>query len=158
MPKPDTSKQIIKDQSIVEDTWRYIDDNDAITDSDIIISATRWKNEKDKLQNHNGKLGVLIEFDNNIDDIKADLEHFELIAIQFKTFADGRGYSYATLLRRMGWTKEIRATGDVLRDQVFYMHRCGFTAFEIRQDRSIEDALKAFSDFSIAYQPAIINP
>ncbi len=153
-----TVKQIIKDQQIVDDQWRTLADDDNTLAGDIIISSKRWKQDKATFKSHSGGLGILIEFDKHIDDIKDDLDNFDLVAIEFQSFTDGRGYSYATLLRRMGWTKEIRAVGDVLRDQVFYMHRCGFNAFEIRADRDINDALHAFSEFSVAYQPAINNP
>ncbi|MGB5063692.1 MAG: DUF934 domain-containing protein, partial [Candidatus Competibacter sp.] len=74
-------------------------------------------------------------------------------------FSDGRAYSQARLLReRHGYRGEIRAVGDVLRDQLFFMARCGFDAFEPRADRSLEDALAAFGDFSASYQPAADQP
>ncbi len=76
-----------------------------------------------------------------------------LIAVDFPKFTDGRGYSIAYNLRkRLGYTGELRAIGDVLRDQLFYMQRVGFNAFATRPDRSIHDALKGLTDFSEAYQ------
>ena len=76
-----------------------------------------------------------------------------MIAVDFPKFADGRGYSIAYNLRaRLGYSGELRAIGDVLRDQMFYMQRVGFDAFAPRADRSIEDALKGLSDFSEKYQ------
>ena len=81
-----------------------------------------------------------------------------MITINFPAFADGRGYSLARLLReRHAYQSEIRAVGDVLRDQLFYMKRCGFNAFAIREDRCTEDALNAYNDFSITYQGATDN-
>ena len=77
------------------------------------------------------------------------------MALNFPIFRDGRAYSTARLLRdRYGFKGELRATGDVLRDQIFFMRRVGFDAFEVRGDRSIEDALKAFDDFKVTYQPS----
>lgn len=151
-------KQIILNQKVVSDNWTLLANDAALIDGDMIISIERWLNEKEALKNHKGKLGILVEFDRHIDEVQDDLAHFELVAIEFQSYTDGRGYSYATLLRRMGWDKEIRAVGDVLRDQIFYMHRCGFNAFDVREDRDINDALLAFDDFSLAYQPAINNP
>ena len=75
--------------------------------------------------------------------------------MRFPKFTDGRGYSIARLLRRLGWKGELRAVGDVLRDQLFYMTRCGFDAFALRDDQDAQVALTAFSDFSTPYQPAI---
>ncbi len=69
--------------------------------------------------------------------------------------ADGRAFTQARLLReRYGFKKEIRATGDVLQDQLFYMQRCGFDAFEVREDQDMASALKAFEEMTVTYQPA----
>ena len=85
--------------------------------------------------------------------MKEDIKKFTVIAVDFPKFSDGRGYSIAFNLRaRLGYTGELRAIGDVLRDQLFYMQRVGFDAFAPRPDRKIEDALKGLSDFSEVYQ------
>lgn len=87
------------------------------------------------------------------------LQTMQLIAVDFPTFRDGRGYSIATMLRtRYGWTGELRAVGDVLRDQLNYMRRCGFDAFAVRADKDIHDALKSFSHYSVRYQGAVDDP
>ena len=79
--------------------------------------------------------------------------------MRFPQFADGRGYSSARLLReRYGFVGELRAFGEVLRDQLFYLERVGFNAFAIKEGKSIEDALKAFGDFSDAYQSSAKQP
>jgi uncharacterized protein (DUF934 family) len=76
-----------------------------------------------------------------------------VVAVDFPKFADGRGYSIAYNLRaRLGYTGELRAIGDVLRDQLFYMQRVGFDAFAVRADKNIHDALKGLTDFSETYQ------
>ena len=78
---------------------------------------------------------------------------FSVIAVDFPKFADGRGYSIAYNLRaRLGYVGELRAIGDVLRDQLFYMQRVGFDAFSPRPDKNIHDALKGLTDFSETYQ------
>jgi len=80
----------------------------------------------------------------------------ELIAVQFPKFVDGRGYSTAALLRtRHGWRGELRAIGDVLRDQLFFMKRVGFDSFALRADRNIEEAVASLSDFSDSYQGSV---
>ena len=80
----------------------------------------------------------------------------EVIAVQFPKFGDGRGYSTAALLRsRHGWRGELRAIGDVLRDQLFFMKRVGFDSFALRPDRNIEEAVASLSDFSDSYQGSV---
>lgn len=88
-----------------------------------------------------------------------ELDRFPVIAINFPKFTDGRGYTIACLLRgRYGYRGELRAIGDVLRDQLFYMKRCGFDAFALREDKDIDAALASLSDFSDAYQAAVDQP
>jgi uncharacterized protein (DUF934 family) len=89
-------------------------------------------------------------------ELAAELASAPLIAIDFPVFTDGRGYSTARLLReRYGYQGEIRAVGDVLIDQLFYLSRCGFDAFSLREDQVIEDALQALGAFSRSYQPGV---
>jgi uncharacterized protein (DUF934 family) len=86
----------------------------------------------------------------------ADINELPLIAVNFPRFVDGRGYSFATLLRsRYGYRGELRAIGDVLHDQLFYMKRCGFDAFAVRAEKNIEDALRGLADFSEPYQATV---
>lgn len=89
----------------------------------------------------------------------ARLRTMDMIAVDFPVFRDGRGYSIANLLRiRYGWTGELRAIGDVLRDQLNYMRRCGFDAFAVRADKNIEDALKSFNFYTVTYQAGVDDP
>ena len=98
-------------------------------------------------------IGVWFTSDERPEILKDDIAALPLIAVDFPNFADGRGYSIAYNLRaRLGFTGELRAIGDVLRDQLFYMQRVGFNTFATRADRSIEDALKGLTDFSDVYQ------
>ena len=72
-----------------------------------------------------------------------------IIAVQFPVFTDGRGYSHGKMLRdRLGYTGELRATGDVLRDQIYFLSRCGFSSFALRSDQNPEESLTALNDFS----------
>ncbi|MFO8046678.1 MAG: DUF934 domain-containing protein [Halomonas sp.] len=90
------------------------------------------------------------------DSLAARLAEASLIAIDFPTFTDGRGYSLARLLReRHGYRGEIRAVGDVLVDQLYFMTRCGFDGLSLREDQWLEDAKRALAAFSRAYQPAV---
>src|SRR5690606_12426030 len=93
------------------------------------------------------------------EEIAEDLQHFQVVALNFPAFTDGRHYSSARLLReRYGYKGEVRAIGDVLRDQLFLMRRCGFDAFAVRPDRDPYDALLGLKDFSVTYQAASDDP
>jgi uncharacterized protein (DUF934 family) len=147
-------RRIILDGAIVDDAWIHLaDDAPLPAEGDVIVSRARWLAEAKTLATHPGRVGV--QYQSNEDPI-ADawaLKDLPLIALNFPKFADGRAYSYAQVLRkRVGYTGQIRATGDVLRDQLRYMWRCGFNAFEVRADKDIEDALKAFDEFTVDYQ------
>ena len=102
---------------------------------------------------------MVVQGDDDPQALAADLERIPLVAIQFARFNDGRGYSIARLLRqRYGYRGELRAIGDVLRDQLFYMKRVGFDAFALRADQDVDAALHAFADFSETYQAAVDQP
>ena len=148
--------RIIKDRAIVEDDWQHVEDGAELPDGKVIVPLDRWKEDREALIGRtNQGLGVRLNSDQHADEIADDLEHFAVIALDFPIFRDGRAYTTARLLReRYDYQGELRAVGEVLRDQIFFMHRCGFNAFEVREDRSVEDALKAFDDFTVLYQPA----
>lgn len=147
--------QIIKNRSIVEDSWKLLEMDDALVDGDIIVPLARWKAERETLQAHNGQVGVRINGGDSLESISKDLSQIPLIALGFERFADGRSYSYARLLReRYNYQGELRAIGDVLRDQLNYMKRCGIDSFVLREDQDIQDALRAFNEFSAHYQTA----
>ncbi|MFZ1860513.1 MAG: DUF934 domain-containing protein, partial [Candidatus Competibacter sp.] len=104
-------------------------------------------------------VGVRLPNTADVTELAEDLPKLAVVALEFPKFSDGRAYSQARLLReRFGYRGEIRAVGDVLRDQLFFMARSGFDAFELREDRSLEEALAAFGDFSESYQPAADQP
>lgn len=152
---------IIKGKQIVDDPWRTLPDEPQGEPGpgDIIVPFRYWQEHRDTLVKRNSRLGVKLAPDEGPELIQDDLDHFDVIALHFPTFRDGRHYSHARLLReRYGYTGELRATGDVLRDQVFFMHRCGFDAFEPNPDHDIEDVLAGFDDFSVTYQPAADEP
>ncbi|WP_443629356.1 DUF934 domain-containing protein [Candidatus Njordibacter sp. Uisw_002] len=94
---------------------------------------------------------------NGADDLTcllANASKLDMIAIEFETFADGRGFSMARLLRREGYQGEIRAVGDVAMDRIEFMHRVGFNAFELRDDQNVNEALTKLSEMSVHFQPS----
>lgn len=141
-------------QLVTDDAWNVISDDDAITDYSI-ISLTRWLDNADTLKElaNNGKLGLYLAAGETAEQIAEGGQNFALICVEFPKFADGRGYSTARLLReRYGYEGELRSAGDVLIDQLFFMQRCGFTSFNLREDQDLDDAIAAFDTFSVCYQ------
>ena len=105
------------------------------------------------------KAGVWLASDDDPEELVWRLKEPALIAIDFPSFRDGRGYSLAYLLRsRLGWRGELRAVGDVLRDQLAHMRQCGFDAFAVREDKSVDDALKGLAGLSVLYGRSVIEP
>lgn len=148
--------KIIKDKAIVEDDWQYLPDAEApLPVGDVIIPFAYWLEHRSDLSSHNGKIAIVIDGDVETEDLTEYLEQFELIALQFPAFADGRCYSHARLLRdRYQYQGELRAVGDVLQDQLFYMMRCGIDSFALREDKDFAAALAAFDEFTVSYQTA----
>ena len=130
----------------------------------VLVPLVVWKVHKDTLADRvaAGEIGICIDTHELVEELVescADLNAFPVIAVRFERFADGRGYSIATLLRtRYGYRGQLRAVGDVLRDQLFLMKRCGFNAFAVRADRDIEVALAGLRDFTEPYQGAVDEP
>ncbi|WP_259759065.1 DUF934 domain-containing protein [Pseudomonas sp. GCEP-101] len=105
------------------------------------------------------KHGVWLSPDDDPYQLEGLMDPLPLIAIDFPSFRDGRGYSLAYLLRsRLGWCGELRAVGDVLRDQLAHLRQCGFDAFAVREDKSVEDALKGLAGLSVLYGRSAIEP
>ncbi len=149
-------REIIKNREIVQDGWTHLADEDPIpAGADIVVSLERFLEDPETLLVGEGRLGVRL---GPVDEPEALAPYFDritLIAVDFPKFTDGRGYSTARLLRmRYGWSGELRAIGDVLPDQVFYMQRCGFDSFEVRADKKLDTALAALDTFSVRYQGA----
>ena len=160
---------IIRDRAIVEDGFtvvRAAEDGTlpevgALPAGKIIVPLALWQASRDALTASRGteQLGVWLAPDSEPADIVADFDKLALIAVDFPVFRDGRGYSIARLLReRYGYKGEIRAIGDVLRDQLRFYERCGFNAYALREDKDINDALNAFTEFTVQYQGAFDDP
>ena len=119
-----------------------------------MVDLERWSDQREVLIQSNRPLGLLVKPDDAIDDIASDLDRFVVVALEFPAFTDGRAYSQARLVReRHGYRGELRAVGNVLRDQLQFMQRCGFDAFEV-SDHAAADWIAALSEISLHYQPA----
>jgi uncharacterized protein (DUF934 family) len=155
-------RNIIKDRAVVSDDWHVLQLAEGEAPEGVIVAAGKtlvplavWISQRAELQQR-ADVGVWIASSERAEALKDDVAKLPLIAVDFPKFSDGRGYSIAYNLRmRLGFTGELRAIGDVLRDQLYYMQRVGFNAYAVRADRDVHDALKGLSDFSEPYQNAV---
>lgn len=151
--------QIIKDKIIVEDSWQHLDDDATIVAGNMTVSLARWVAEREQLLKHDSEIGVRVLGEDPIENLIEDLPQLAMIVVYFPVFTDGRGYSVARLLRdRYGYQGDIRAQGDVLHDQLFYMSKVGFSSFQLADSENLSDALRAFDDFSDNYQTTTVQP
>jgi uncharacterized protein (DUF934 family) len=157
--------QIIRQRAVVDDDWSVlrldegeIADSVVVPDGKIIVPLAVWQAQRETLAQR-AAIAVWLAPDEEAGEIGGDLDRLALVAIDFPIFSDGRGYSTAfNLRRRLHYTGELRAIGDVLRDQLWALSRVGFDAFATRQDRSIHDALKGLTVFSESYQASVDQP
>lgn len=147
--------KLLKDGNPVSDDWTHLDEGAPVPAAGgIIVSLARWQEERDALLQR-GQVGIRLKSDEAPDQIRNDLGHFGVIALEFPVYRDGRAFSYARLLReRFGYKGELRAVGNVLFDQLAFMHRCGFDTFEVQKDRDADRFAEALSTFSMRYQRA----
>lgn len=121
----------------------------------VILPLTEFREFSGTWKQHAKAIGVRLSPTDDPALLVNDLDKLRLIAIEFPVCTDGRGYSSARLLReRYGWKGELRAVGEVLRDQVFILSRSGFDTFALRDDQNVQGVLAAFNDFSVYYQHA----
>ncbi len=145
--------QIIKDKQIIDDNWMHIADDHEITAGNITVSLTRWKQQKADLINHKGNLGIRLSPADKIEDIADALNNISLISLEFPAFTDGRSFSQARLLRsRYAFNGEIRAIGNYMPDQVYYLSRVGVNAFQLEKPEELNVALSTMDDFTVKYQ------
>jgi uncharacterized protein (DUF934 family) len=147
-------RRLLRNAEIVVDEWRYVAEAAADAAAPLIVTLAQWQLEPDTWLARGTPLGVVLSSAHRVEQIAADLKHFTLIAAEFSGPAEGRGYTQARQLREQwAFAGELRATGYVRRDQLFFMARCGFNSFEL-PDTDIEDAHTAFATFTAAYQPS----
>ena len=156
-------QRIIKNGQIIDETWQLLPKDASLDDirnsGDIIVPLALWVEHDRALLARDGGLGVWFDAGEEIEEIADQLQHFQVIALNFPAFTDGRHYSTAYLLRtRYGYRGEVRAIGDVLRDQLFALRRVGFDAFALRADKDPQDALQSFADFAEVYQASADQP
>ncbi len=158
---------IIKNQSVAVDPWKTLElaegetpESVALPAGDIIFPLAVWQARKAEIVSCHKRIGLLLKGDDRVEDIAGDLDYFVVIAVSFPKFVDGRGYSTASLLRqRYHYQGELRAVGDVLHDQLFFMRRVGFDAYALKGEKDAVYAIAAgFTTFGDAYQASTSQP
>jgi uncharacterized protein (DUF934 family) len=146
---------LIRDRVVVDDRWTLLRDAKSLADVPssvaVIVPLALWRTERAALLAR-GDVGVWLAPTDDPAALADDIAELPLVAVDFPKFTDGRGYSIARLLRdRHGFRGELRAIGDVLRDQLFALSQCGFDAFALRADRNASEALASLDDFQGVY-------
>lgn len=147
---------LIKDAKFIEDPFFFVPDGKAYPDEKgVIVTLARFQGERDNLFAHRSLVGVRLASNESPTVLKDDLHRLAVVVLEFPKFRDGRAFSWARMLRtRFAYTGEIRATGDFLFDQLAFMARAGFDAFEVRQDFTLEQFHQAMTEISAPYQPS----
>jgi uncharacterized protein (DUF934 family) len=146
---------LVKGGKITNDTFAPLADDAALPDGgDVMVSAARFLADPESILRRAGKTGVIWPNNRDVDDLVRYLDRLAVVALVFPTFRDGRAYSQARLLReRFRYHGELRATGQVLRDQFVFMMRAGFDAFDVRKQADAEAFAQTVKRYSVFYQP-----
>ena len=155
-------ERVIHKGEVVADRWTFLTEEDAagpIPAGPIAVPLAAWKARRAELLSRRDPLGVWLKPDDDPEALGVDVDALSVIGVQFPKFTDGRGYSTAVLLRtRLGYRGELRAFGDVGRDQLFHLKRCGFDSFSLAAHRDPESAIASLDDFTLRYQGSVDDP
>ncbi len=142
---------IIDRTPVTEDRWQWLADEQALpAEGPVVLPLARWLDEADALAGR--ETGVQVNGDDDLQQVLALQDRVSLFVVEFPAFTDGRGFSIARLLRRGGFKGEIRAIGDVTRDRLAHLERCGFNALQLPDERYSPDVLQAFDEIGVHYQ------
>ncbi len=146
---------LVKQGRITTDPFVHVVDGAELPgDGAILIPAARFLEDPEAVLKRAGKVGVIWPNNRDLDDLVPYLDRLAAVALVFPSFRDGRAYSQARLLReRHGYDGEMRATGQVLRDQFVFMSRAGFDAFEVKKDADADAFAATVKRYSVFYQP-----
>lgn len=150
--------KLIRDSEVINDNWVRVDADTGATDlpqGDLLLPLILWNKVGSQLAGEGRKIGLWLASDELPEDIEGNIQSIPVIAVDFPAFTDGRGFSIGRLLReRYGFTNELRAIGAPIRDQLSYLKRCGFNAFQLADHYDAEAAIASLQDFSEFYQTA----
>ena len=153
--------KLIKEGRIADNLWSFVElaEQDALPEGNVLVSLDYWNEHQQQIGQRQPSVGVRLQSTDTPDQIQGELNNIPVIAVNFPVFTDGRGFSIARLLReRMGYQGELRAVGAPIRDQLSYLSRVGFNAFELAEHYDPADALNSLKDFSESYQVAVDQP
>ncbi len=147
--------RLVKGNRVVEDRFLRVLDDDPLSDGPILLQAERFLTDSAELASRAGPIGVLWPNNRKVSELAPHLHQLALVALIFPSFRDGRAYSQARQLRdNYGFRGELRATGDVLRDQYLFLVRAGFDVFEVKKDADVKSFVDSAVRYSVFYQPA----
>lgn len=157
--------KLIKDGQIIDDSWSLMAKPEGdvaaaeVPAGQVLIPLSVWLAQKEALQARTD-LGVWIDSDETAEQLGADAQRFAVVGVNFPGFMDGRAFSTARLLReRFGFSGELRAVGNFIRDQLCYLRRCGVNAFAFANPEiNLDEAVKSLSDLQEYYQAAVDQP
>ena len=146
---------LVKGGKIADDSFVHVADGAELPDDGaVLVPAARFLENPESFLQRKAKTGVLWPNNRDLDELVLYLDRLAAVALVFPSFRDGRAYSQARLLReRHGFKGELRATGQVLRDQFIFMLRAGFDAFEVKKDSDAEAFAATVKRYSVFYQP-----
>jgi uncharacterized protein (DUF934 family) len=146
---------LIKNGAFADDTFVTVSDDAPLPANGTIVSLGRLKAERETLLARNAPLGVRLNSAQSPEELGGDVHRLSVIVLEFPVFRDGRAFSWARMLRtRLGFTGEIRASGHFLYDQIAFMARTGFDAFEVPEGFTLEQFARALDEISHVYQPS----
>ncbi len=151
--------KIIKGSQVVDDSWVIIpkDFSGELPRAKVLLPMQYWLNNKEALNLQCA--GLWIDSDEDVDAVGLEANQFPLIAVNFPTFVDGRGFSIGRLLKeRYEFNGQLRAIGNAIRDQLFYLKRCGFDSFDLKDGIDLDAAAASLNDFSVTYQSSADQP
>jgi uncharacterized protein (DUF934 family) len=152
--------KLIRNRRVAEDNWQLLKAGEPLPpNGDVIVPLALWSERKEALAARHGRTGVWLDSGEDPEALAGDLGRLPIVALNFRSFGDGRSFSSARLLReRHGYHGELRAIGQVIRDWLLFMERCGIDSFLLREDEDVDNALEAFNELSDAYQASAVEP
>ncbi|MCH4243079.1 DUF934 domain-containing protein [Acinetobacter gerneri] len=150
-----TALQVLKkDGTIIDNTYQLVAEDGVLPQGDVVLTTAQL----DQLAEVSGRKALFVTVNDSPEDHQFPLEQLDTIFIEFAGFNDGRGYSFAALLRRQGFQGELRAVGDIFKDVLNYLKRSGFDTFVIKEGKDIHEAAAGLNDFVNPYQASTAVP